>query len=67
MEHSNNLSLSELFDLLCEGAPDVQQADLSDLSGQGDAKVSKADDSALNRAKTLSGAIQDVLDKVGTI
>ena len=65
MEPNNNLSMDELFDLIC--APDVQQADLSDLSEQGDTKVSKAGDNALNRAKTLSGAIQDVLEKVGTI
>jgi hypothetical protein len=65
MEPIDNLSLSELFDLI--SAPDEQQADLSDLIEQGDRKVSEKKNNALNRAKTLSSAIQNVLDKVETI
>jgi hypothetical protein len=65
MEPIDNLSLSELFDLIC--APDEQQEDLSDLSEQGDRKVSEKKNNALNRVKTLSSAIQNVLDKVETI
>jgi hypothetical protein len=65
MEQNDNLSLSELFDLIC--APDEQQAALSDLSEQGDRKVSEKKNNALNRVKTLSSAIQNVLDKVETI
>ena len=67
MEPSNNLSMDELLDLLCEGAPDEQDAALSDLSEQGDTKASEKKNNALNRVKTLSSAIQDVLDKVETI
>jgi hypothetical protein len=65
MEPLDNLSLSELFDLNC--APDEQQVTLSDLIEQGDRKVSKKKNNASNRVKTLSSAIQNVLDKVGTI
>ncbi len=65
MEPLDNLSLSELFDLIC--APDEQQVTLSDVSEQGDRKVSKKKNNASNRVKTLSSAIQNVLDKVGTI
>jgi hypothetical protein len=61
----NNLSLSELFDLIC--APDEQQAALSDLSELGDTKAPEKKNNALNRVKTLSSAIQNVLDKVETI
>ena len=65
MEPLDNLSLSELFDLI--SAPDEQQADLSDLIEQVDRKVSEKRNNALNRVKTLSSAIQNVLDKVETI
>jgi hypothetical protein len=65
MEPLDNLSLSELFDLIC--APDEQQAALSDLSEQGDTKAPEKKNNALNRVKTLSSAIQNVLDKVETI
>ena len=65
MEPNDNLSMAELFDLIC--APDEQDAALSDLSEQGDTKASEKKNNASNRVKTLSSAIQDVLEKVGTI
>ena len=65
MEPIDNLSMDELFDLIC--APDEQDAALSDLSGQADAKASEKKNNASNRVKTLSSAIQNVLDKAGTI
>ena len=61
----NNLSMAELFDLIC--APDERQAALSDLIELGDTKAQEKKNNALNRSKTLSSAIQNVLDKVGTI
>ena len=65
MEPIDNLSLSQLLDLI--SAPDEQQAALSDLSELGDTKASDKKNNASNRAKTLSSAIQNVLDKVETI
>jgi hypothetical protein len=65
MEPIDNLSLSELFDLIC--APDERKATFSELNEQGDTKVSKGENNALNRVKKLSSAIQNVLDKVGTL